>query len=101
MVRRMPAEERDNPAGRSSSGRLLLGAGLVLGVGAAAALILTDDLRWLRIGIVAALWAALAGAFIAAKYRGRVSDRDAHADHLQDIYERELEREIAARREYE
>jgi hypothetical protein len=100
MVRRMPADELE-PVTRSQSGRLLIGAGLLLAIGSAAVLVLTDDLRWLRFAIIAALWAALVGAFIAAKYRGRVTDRDSHAADLQQIYELELEREIAARREYE
>jgi hypothetical protein len=80
---------------------LVLAAGVVLILGAAGALVLSDDLRWLRLGIVAALWAALVGAFIAARYRGQVGERDDRAADLQAVYELELEREIAARREYE
>jgi hypothetical protein len=97
----MSAEELDESVTRSQSGRLLIGAGLLLAIGSAGVLVLTDDLRWLRFGIIAALWAALVGAFIAAKYRARVTDRDSHTADLQSIYELELEREIAARREYE
>ncbi|AMY20621.1 MULTISPECIES: DUF6779 domain-containing protein [Nocardiaceae] len=77
-------------------------AGLVLlGVVASVVLILSDSVPLLRVGIVAALWAAIVGAFAMTKYR-----RDAAADRmkardLQTVYELQLEREIAARREYE
>jgi uncharacterized protein DUF6779 len=93
--------ESDEPSTRRRGGRLLLVAGVVTALGAAGVLVLSDDSRWLRLGVVAALWAALVGAFIAARYRGQVSDRDDRAADLQAVYELELEREIAARREYE
>jgi hypothetical protein len=65
------------------------------------ALVLSNDLRYLRLAIVAALWAALIGAFLAVKYRKHaVSSEDAVAE-AQAVYELELEREIAARREFE
>ncbi|MFD1048328.1 DUF6779 domain-containing protein, partial [Kibdelosporangium lantanae] len=51
--------------------------------------------------IVAALWAALMGVFLAARFRRQVSDRAENAADMKAIYELELEREIAARREYE
>jgi hypothetical protein len=97
----MPAEDLDEPATRSLSGRVLIGGGILLALGSTLALVLSNDLRYLRLGIIAALWAALVGAFLAAKYRGRISDRDTRAAELQQVYELELEREIAARREYE
>ncbi len=62
---------------------------------------LTDEARWLRLGIIAALWAALLGAFLATKHRKSAEHAwDSVAD-AQHIYELELEREITARREYE
>jgi hypothetical protein len=97
----MPAEDLDEPATRSLSGRVLIGGGILLALGSTLALVLSNDLRYLRLGIIAALWAALVGAFLAAKYRGRIGDRDTRAAELQQVYELELEREIAARREYE
>jgi uncharacterized protein DUF6779 len=84
-----------------STARLLLGGALVLGLGATFVLVLSDDARFLKLGIVAALWAALVGAFLAARFRRQVSDRVDTAADMQAIYELELEREIAARREYE
>ncbi|HEY0449126.1 DUF6779 domain-containing protein [Actinophytocola sp.] len=64
-------------------------------------LVLSDDLKWMRLGIVAGLWAALVGAFVAARYRRQVAEREEDAVERQERYELELEREIAARREYE
>ena len=85
----------------TQTGRVLLGAALLLAVGATAMLILADDVKWLRLGIVAALWAALVGAFVAAKFRRQVADREDEIADRQAIYELELEREVAARREFE
>nr|BFE46871.1 hypothetical protein GCM10017745_02980 [Saccharothrix mutabilis subsp. capreolus] len=74
---------------------------MALALGAAAVLVLSDNARWLRLAVVAALWAALTGAFLAARYRRQVADRDDEVADLQSVYELELEREVAARREYE
>ncbi|MET0235148.1 MAG: DUF6779 domain-containing protein [Kibdelosporangium sp.] len=84
-----------------STARLLLGAALVLGLGATLVLVFSDDSRFLKLGIVAALWAALVGAFLAARLRRQVADNEDESSSMQAIYQLELEREIAARREYE
>ncbi|MFD8499594.1 DUF6779 domain-containing protein [Amycolatopsis sp. NPDC059657] len=82
-------------------GRPSLVVGLTLAVGATLALVLSDDLRWLRLGIVAALWAALIGAFLAVKYRKHAANSEDAVAEAQAVYELELEREVAARREFE
>jgi hypothetical protein len=91
--------------GDDSRGRLLgrpwLVVGFVLAIGATLALVLSDDLRYLRLGIVAALWAALIGAFLAVRYRKHAAQSEDAVAEAQAVYELELEREIAARREYE
>ncbi|RAS60260.1 hypothetical protein C8D87_112156 [Lentzea atacamensis] len=91
-------EQEDHGRG---SGRLLLVAALTLALAAAAVLVASDSARMLRLAVVAALWAALVGAFLAAKYRKQVAERDDEVADLQSVYELELEREVAARREYE
>lgn len=88
-------------SGNRSSGRPWFAVGLILALGATFALVLADDLRWLRLGILAALWAALVGAFVAVKYRKQAVSTEEAAARAQEIYELELEREIAARREFE
>ncbi|MDT8910964.1 DUF6779 domain-containing protein [Amycolatopsis sp. PS_44_ISF1] len=91
--------------GDDSPGRLLgrpwLVVGFLLAIGATLALVLSDDLRFLRLGIVAALWAALIGAFLAVRYRKHAAHSEDTVAEAQAVYELELEREIAARREYE
>jgi len=91
--------------GDDSRGRLLgrpwLVVGFVLAIGATLALVLSNDLKYLRLGIVAALWAALIGAFLAVKYRKHAAQSEDAVSEAQAVYELELEREIAARREYE
>src|SRR5437879_8129320 len=91
--------------GDDSHGRLLgrpwFVVGLALALAATLALVLADDIRYLRLGIVAALWAALVGAFLAVKYRKQATSTEEVVAQAQEVYELELEREIAARREYE
>ncbi|PWV78420.1 hypothetical protein SAMN05421630_104154 [Prauserella marina] len=90
----------DNSPGRAA-GRPWLAVGLFLAIGATVALVLAEDLRWLRLGILAALWAALIGAFVATRYRKQAATTQESAAQAQEIYELELEKEIAARREFE
>ncbi|TNC27978.1 DUF6779 domain-containing protein [Amycolatopsis alkalitolerans] len=96
--------DRENP-GDDSRGRLLgkpwFVVGLALAVAATLALVLADDIRYLRLGIVAALWAALVGAFLAVRYRKQAVGTEDAVAKAQEVYELELEREVAARREYE
>ncbi|SES06074.1 DUF6779 domain-containing protein [Actinokineospora terrae] len=93
---------RTDPTAQGSRGaRALLLAALGLALASTAVLVLSDSLRWMRLGVVAALWAALAGAFLAARYRRQVADRADEAAERQRVYELELEREVAARREFE
>jgi hypothetical protein len=70
-------------------------------VGAAALVLGADDVRLLRLGIVAALWAALLGAFAAVRMRRAIRSAQDRAEELRTVYQLELEREIAARREHE
>ncbi len=94
-------DSSDEPEAGSFGGRVLLAGAVLFAFAATGLLVLTDEERWLRLGIVAALWAALGGAFLAAKYRRQVADQREAAAERQQIYELELDREIAARREYE
>jgi len=82
-------------------GRPWLVVGLLLAVGATVVLVMSDDLRYLRLGIVAALWAALIGAFLAVRARKNAAHSEEAVAEAQAVYELELEREIAARREFE
>ena len=50
----------DDSRGRLT-GRPFLVVGFILAIGATLALVLSNDLRYLRLAIVAALWAALIG----------------------------------------
>lgn len=92
--------EGDETRGRVM-GRPWFLIGLVLAVGATIPLVLADDIRYMRLGIVAALWAALIGAFLAVRYRRQATSTEEVVAQAQEVYELELEREIAARREFE
>src|SRR4030088_3418967 len=91
----------EQPIDGRGAPRVLAGVVLALAVGSAAVLVLSNDARWLRMGVVAALWCALVGAVAAAKYRRTAADRAEKGTELQAVYQRELERECSARREHE
>ncbi|MBV8542091.1 MAG: hypothetical protein JO364_14140 [Pseudonocardiales bacterium] len=90
----------EHPLPRGSR-RIMMVSTAVMAAAAAAVLALgTHDARLLRLGLVAALWAALLGAFDTARARREISSGAEHVDQLRTAYQRELEREVAARREY-
>ncbi|MGB6163605.1 MAG: DUF6779 domain-containing protein [Pseudonocardiaceae bacterium] len=65
---------------------------VVMAVVAVAVLALgIQDPRLLRLGVVAALWAALLGAFATARVRRETSSLVEHADQLRTLDQRELE----------
>ena len=86
-----------------------LAAGCLVAVAATAVVLLTDDPQVLRIAVVAAAWACLAAAFAAERRAGRgtsgaetpAADPAAIEAELRRAYDRELEREVAARQQYE
>jgi hypothetical protein len=96
-----PDGDEEQSSHDSRSARLLMVAVLALAVASTAVLVLTDSAKWLRLGVLAALWAALLGVFLASRFRKAVVERDNQVADLQSVYELELEREVAARREYE
>jgi hypothetical protein len=91
----------EEPSDDTRSARLLMVAVLALAVAATAVLVLTDSAVWLRLGVLAALWAALLGVFLASRFRKSMAERENEVADLKSAYELELEREVAARREYE
>lgn len=93
--------EDEEPKDDSGTARLLMVAVLVLAVTATVVLVLSNSAQMLRLGVLAALWAALLGVFLANKFRKVVAEKENEVADLQSVYELELEREVAARREYE
>src|SRR5215211_1918735 len=93
-----PAARR---APRSGGRKLILGGGFALAIAATVAVFLTDNAQFLRIAVVAVAWAFVLATFAAGR---RQADRVAAAareNELRQAYELELDREVAARREYE
>lgn len=86
---------------RDYAGKLFIGALILLGLVASIFLIFSDSVQFIRIGLVAALWAAVLGALAATKYRKESTVDKAKVRDLQKVYELQLDREISARREYE
>jgi hypothetical protein len=82
-------------------GWVLLTALLVLAMGASSALVFTNRVELLKLAVILALWAAVAGAFVSVLYR-RQSDADqSRVRDMKLVYDLQLDREISARREYE
>jgi hypothetical protein len=100
MTGRSDSEKVDPDRG-NNSGRLLFAAVLVFAVLATLTLVFTDSTKWLKLAVIAALWAAFFGAMLGVKYRHQAANREGEVADLQAVYELELEREVAARREYE
>jgi hypothetical protein len=105
----MPGRQDDEVArrsgggtGRGSVGRSLALAGaLALAVAATAAAFLTDDARYLRLAVLAAVWAFVAAALVAGRFRSDEHAATGREQELRRAYERELDLEAAARREFE
>jgi hypothetical protein len=64
-------------------------------------LVFTHDVQYVRVGLVAALWAAAVSALAMTKYRRELVAEYAKARDLLTVYQLQLEREVTARREYE
>lgn len=86
---------------RRSASQMIVAGLLALAVIASLFLIFSDSVQLLRVGLVAALWAATVGAIAMTKYRRESALDKAKVNDLQTVYELQLEREISARREYE
>lgn len=79
----------------------IVAALLALAVIASLFLTFSESIRLLRVGLVVALWAAALGSIAMTKYRRESALDRAKVKDLQLVYKLQLEREIAARREYE
>ncbi|MFE3546523.1 DUF6779 domain-containing protein [Nocardia sp. NPDC059177] len=86
---------------RDDAGKLFIGVLILLGLTSSVFLIFSENVQYIRIGLVAALWAAVIGALAATRYRKDAAVDKAKVRDLQTVYELQLEREINARREYE
>ncbi|WP_321576448.1 DUF6779 domain-containing protein, partial [Mycobacterium marinum] len=82
-------------------GWVLLTTLLVLAIGASSALVFTNRVELLKLAVVLALWAAVAGAFVSVLYRRQAEADQARARDMKLVYDLQLDREISARREYE
>ncbi|MGX1779357.1 DUF6779 domain-containing protein [Nocardia brasiliensis] len=86
---------------REDAGKFFIGVLILLGLVASVFLIFSNSLQYVRIGLVAALWAAVIGALAATRYRKEATIDKAKVRDLQTVYELQLEREVTARREFE
>lgn len=96
-----PSRSSTSRPRRDQAGRYFIGALVLLGLVASVFLIFSNSVQLIRVGMVAALWAAAVAAMAATKYRKDAAVDQAKVRDLQKVYELQLDREISARREYE
>jgi hypothetical protein len=87
--------------GDRGPGWILLTALLVLAILASSTLVFTDRVELLRLAVVLSLWAAVMAAFVTVIYRRQTDVAQARARDMKHVYDLQLDREIAARREHE
>lgn len=80
----------------------LLGLFIVLALIASLLMVFGNDISiTASLAVIAALWAAVIGAVLVTKYRRQADVAENRSRDLRLVYELQLEREIAARRQYE
>ncbi len=85
-----------------ASGQWLLGLLIALAFVASVMMIWSDQLSIrASVAVIAALWAAVLGAIGVTRFRRQAEMAEAKGRDLRLVYELQLEREIAARRQYE
>ncbi|MEU7766281.1 DUF6779 domain-containing protein [Nocardia sp. NPDC049190] len=96
-----PSRSSTSRTRREEAGKFFIGVLILLGLVASVFLVFSNSVQFVRVGLVAALWAAAIGALAATKYRKEATIDKAKVRDLQTVYELQLEREVTARREYE
>ena len=86
---------------KSPTRLLLVGGGFVLAAAATLAVFLTENPQYLRVAVIAVAWAFVLAAFAAGRRSGDSLAAEHREAELRRAYEHELDREVAARREYE
>lgn len=85
-----------------SVGQWLLGLLIALAIVASILMVFSDQLSVSgSLAVIAALWAAVIGAILVTKFRRQAESAESKGRDLRLVYELQLEREIAARRQYE
>ncbi|KXT58644.1 hypothetical protein Y710_01870 [Gordonia sp. QH-12] len=101
----MTTKERSEEAAKrrpSSAGQWLIGLFVVLALVASLLMVIGDNFSVpATLAVIAALWAAVIGAVLVTKYRRQADVAESRSRDLRLVYELQLEREIAARRQYE
>lgn len=79
----------------------LMAALIVLTVVASVVMLFTSSTGWMKIGVLAGLWAAVIGAILVTRYRRQLAAERRRIADLEVLHELELDRELATHREQE
>lgn len=95
-----PRGARNRRSGQRPGWQLLT-ALLVLAILASSTMVFTNKVELLRLAVILSLWAAVLAAFVSVVYRRQSELDQSRARDMKYVYDLQLDREIAARREYE
>ena len=83
------------------AGTVLMVALIVLAAVASVVMLFATSTAWMKIGVLAGLWAAVIGALLVARYRRQLAAERNRISDLELRHELELDRELATHREQE
>ncbi|MEJ6020332.1 DUF6779 domain-containing protein [Corynebacterium sp. H113] len=72
-----------------------------LAVLASVIMLFSSSTAWMKIGVLAALWAAVIGAVLVTRYRRQVQEQRTRMKDIEERHQLELDRELATHREQE
>ncbi|MDO5732047.1 DUF6779 domain-containing protein, partial [Corynebacterium sphenisci] len=97
-----PAEaDTAEDEGAERVGLLLMAALVVLAVAASIIMLFATSTGWMKIAVLAGLWAAVVGAVLTTRYRRQLAGERRRRDELERRHRAELDKELATHREQE
>lgn len=87
--------------GAERVGLLLMAALVVLAVAASIIMLFATSTGWMKIAVLAGLWAAVVGAVLTTRYRRQLAGERRRRDELERRHRAELDKELATHREQE
>lgn len=92
---------QDGASGADRGGLVLMGVLVVFALAASIIMLFTSSTNWMKIAVLAGLWAAVIGAVLTTRYRRQLTaERDRIAE-LERLHRVELEKEETTHREQE
>lgn len=94
-------DHRDEALNSNDKSMFVLIGLVALAVVASVVMLFTNSTTWMKIAVLAALWAAFLGALLVSRFRQQVGDERKRSAELQRIHQLEMDKEMATHREQE